>query len=99
MNKKSNHHNRNFMTYDKNTTFFQSQIVEIMNKNQECSNGAIRNCFKVKHPTKEELLTCVLWDRSCMEIGDKIDLKGVFKDDCFIAYSAMVRKIKPIAEL
>jgi hypothetical protein len=88
-----NHKNKSqFMTYDKNATIFQSQIVEIMNKNQECSNGKTRNCFKVKHPTKDELLTCVFWERSCMEVGDKVDLKGVFKEGCFVAYSAMVNR-------
>ena len=83
-----------FMSYDKNAVFFQSEIKDIMNKNQECSNGVIRNWFKVQHPTKDELLTCVLWERSCMDIGDKVDLKGVFKEGCFVAYSAMVTKVR-----
>ena len=84
------HKKRNFSSYDKNTVFFQSKVLEIINQNQECANGAIRNYFKVQHPTKNEPLTCVLWERSCMNTGDKIDLKGVFKDGIFVAYSAMV---------
>ena len=84
------HKKRNFSSYDKNTVFFQSKVLEIINQNQECTNGAIRNCFKVQHPTKNEPLTCVLWERSCMNTGDKIDLKGVFKEGIFVAYSAMV---------
>ncbi len=84
------HKKRNFSSYDKNTVFFQSKVLEIINQNQECANGTIRNYFKVQHPIKNEPLTCVLWERSCMNTGDKIDLKGVFKDGIFIAYSAMV---------
>ena len=86
---------RQFMSYDKNAVFFQGEIKEIMTKNQECSNGTFRNHFKVKHPTKDEDLVCVLWSRSCMEVGDKVDLKGIFKDGCFVAYSAMCHKSPP----
>lgn len=81
-----------FMTHDKRTVFFQSKIIEILEKNKECSNGAFKNVFKVQHPTKDELLECILWERSVMETGDKIDIKGFFKDNLFICYSAMVNK-------
>ena len=82
--------NRNFMTYDKNSVFASTRIIDIKEHNKECSNGSFKNVFTAMLNGEEK--TCVLWERSCMEKGDLIDMKGIFKDNIFICYSAMVRK-------
>ena len=82
---------RQFMTWDKNAVFFKSTVVEVVEKT-ECANGRFKTVFKVNHPEEKEPKTCILWERSCMEKGDKIEMKGIFKDSIFIAYSAMVHK-------
>ena len=89
MNKKNK---RKFVTHDKNAVFFKSIVLDVIEKEKETANGTFKTLFKVQHPTKNEPLTCVLWERSSMDIGDKIDIKGIFKDNIFIAYSAMVHK-------
>lgn len=81
-----------FMTYDKNTCYFNSTIISVEEKNKECSNGKFKNVFTCKHPNKENGITCILWQRSSLEAGDKIKMDGKFKDEVFIAYSAMVQK-------
>ena len=91
MKKKNRNQKNKFMTYDKNAVFFKSTVLEILEQT-ECSNGRFKTVFKVRFPQGTEPKTCILWERSCMEVGDKIDLKGIFKDNIFIAYSAMVTK-------
>ncbi len=95
MNRKSNRaQKRQFMTYDKNSVLFKTTVVEVLEQ-IECSNGRFKTTFKVIHPQENEPKTCILWERSCMQVGDKIEMKGIFKDNIFIAYSAMVYKIPP----
>ena len=82
---------KQFMTYDKNAVYFNSEVVEIVEQT-ECPNGKFKTVFKVNHPQENEPKTCVLWERSCMQVGDKIEMKGIFKEDIFLAYSAMVNR-------
>ena len=92
MKKKNNRiQKRKFMTYDKNTVYFNSQVVEIVEQT-ECANGKFKTVFKVAKSEENEPKTCILWERSCMQVGDKIKMEGVFKDNVFIAYSAMVNR-------
>ena len=88
---KNRYHTRQYMTYDKNAVLFKTTVLEIVEKT-ECSNGNFKTVFKVQHPQETDPKTCVLWQRSCMEVGDKIEMKGIFKDNIFIAYSALVYK-------
>lgn len=92
MKKKNNRtQKRQFMTYDRRAVLFKATVVEIVEQ-IECSNGRTKTTFKVTHPQINEPKTCILWERSCMQVGDKIEMKGIFKDNIFIAYSAMVHK-------
>lgn len=91
MTSKHRNHKRQFMTWDRNAVFFKTTVIEVVEQT-ECANGKFKTVFKVNHPQENEPKTCVLWERSCMQAGDKIDMKGVFKDNIFIAYSAMVTK-------
>ena len=80
-----------FMTYDKRSVIFKTTVVEIVEA-KEFENGSFKTVFKVIHPQENEPKTCVFWERSCMQVGDKIEMKGIFKDDIFLAYSAMVNR-------
>ena len=92
MNRKKNRTQKHqFMTYDKRSVIFKTTIVEIVEA-KEFENGSFKTVFKVIHPQENEPKTCVLWERSCMQVGDKIEMKGIFKDDIFLAYSAMVNR-------
>ena len=83
---------RQFLTHDPNTVYFNSTVLEIVEKNKECANGKFKNVFKCAHPEKKEGITCILWERNCLDVGDKIKMEGKFKDEIFIAYSAMVHR-------
>lgn len=85
-----------FMTHDKNAVYFNSKVVEIVEQT-ECSNGKFKTVFKVAQSEENEPKTCILWERSCMQVGDKIKMEGVFKDNIFIAYSAMVNRYENIS--
>lgn len=91
MDSKNRRQKKQFMTHDKNKVYFPSEILEVVEQT-ECQNGKFKTTFKVNHPSKDEPLTCILWERSCMRAGDKVYLTGVFKDNAFIAYSAMVNR-------
>jgi len=80
-----------YMTYDRRAVLLKTTVLEIV-ETREYENGSYKTVFKVIHPQENEPKTCVLWERSCMQVGDKIDMKGVFKEDIFLAYSAMVYK-------
>ena len=80
-----------FMTHDKRSVLFKTTVVEIVEA-KEFENGSFKTVFKVIHPQENEPKTCVFWERSCMQVGDKIEMKGIFKDDIFLAYSAMVNR-------
>ena len=80
-----------YMTYDRRAVLFKTTVLEIV-ETREYENGSYKTIFKVRHPQEIEPKTCVLWERSCMQVGDKIEMKGIFKEDIFLAYSAMVYK-------
>ena len=80
-----------FKTYDKRAVFFKTTVTEIIEA-KELENGSFKTTFKVIHPQENKPKLCVLWERSCMQAGDKIEMKGIFKDNIFVAYSAMVYK-------
>lgn len=81
-----------YMTYDKNVVFLKSTVLEVIERDKQMPSGTFRTLFKIKHPSKEGALTCVLWERHCMEEGEKIEMKGVYKENIFVAYSAMTHK-------
>ena len=81
-----------FTSYDRNTCYFNTTVLSVEEKNKECQNGKFKNVFKCAYSDKPEGITCILWERSCLEAGDKIRMDGKFKDNIFIAYSAMVFK-------
>lgn len=86
----ANRKNNHYMTYDKNAILYKGKILDIKEHNKECENGTFKNVFTVSINGQEK--TCVLFERSCMEKGDLIDIKGRIKDDVFVCYSAMVMK-------
>ena len=77
MKKKNNRiQKRKFMSHDKNTVYFNSQVVEIVEQT-ECANGKFKTVFKVAKSEENEPKTCILWERSCMQVGDKIKITTV----------------------
>ncbi len=82
--------------YEDEAILVSSVITEIIEENAEYPNGKIKNVFKCKSSTDPEGRLCILWGRSCLEIGCAIDMKGrTVKNgdkDVFLAWSALVKK-------
>lgn len=70
----------------------KATVTEIIEKNKEYSHR-FKNVFKCASQTGIDRM-CILWGRSNIDVGDEVQMKGRFKDDVFLAWSAVIRKNK-----
>ena len=73
-----------------NILLIDTVITEILELNKEYAER-IKNVFKCASSTGEDRL-CVLWGRSNISVGDRVQMKGRMKDDIFLAWSLIIMK-------
>lgn len=62
----------------------ESEVIEILESNKEYENGNIKNVLKCESRKIPDGQLCVLWNRTTVEVGDKVQMQGYFKEDIFI---------------
>ena len=76
--------------YTDEAVLIETTITEVLEHNKEYSER-IKNVFKCASRIGEDRL-CILWGRSNISAGDKIQMKGRIKDDVFLAWDLMILK-------
>lgn len=84
--------------YEDEAVLLHSVVTEVLEKNAEYPNDRIKNVFRVKSKNPEGRL-CVLWGRSCVEVGCEIQAKGRIVNngdkEVFLCWSALIMKRGP----
>lgn len=76
--------------WESEACLIESEILRFEERNL-IQKDKWKNVFYCKSKNPEGRM-CVYWGRTIAEVGDKVEMKGRFKDDIFIVWSMMIRK-------
>lgn len=73
------------------------KILKIEEQNTEINNK-MKTVFFIESATKPEGRMCITWGRTNFQTGDVVDMKGRIKDDIFLVWSLMFKRIEEKAQ-
>ena len=82
--------NKYISKYENELMLVSAIVSEIIESNTECKNGNTKNVFKCESCKNPDGQLCIFWGRTTICSGDKIQMKGRYKDDVFLVWDMFI---------